>query len=177
MEQVLNVSLHMMTLAYTACHSCGRDFYFYSSQSVKSNNEMSAGGAKRRTYDQAFNNGEDGGLSRVSNASNTRNSTSNDETGAFWKSIDHLRTKPATFNSGQLLRVDQKRILGTLMICRAKILFLSRNVPKQALLNDPISISKILGELDQPDMAIELALSNNVSPAFAIASFLNMQKN
>lgn len=50
-------------------------------------------------------------------------------------------------------------------------------MPKQALLDDPLSISKILGELDQPDMAIELALSNKVSPAFAIASYLNMQKN
>ena len=36
--EVLNMSVYVMTLAYTACESCGVDFYFHSSQSVINSN-------------------------------------------------------------------------------------------------------------------------------------------
>ena len=62
------------------------------------------------------------------------------------------------------------------MLCRAKLVLLSSNLHQSAFSDDPLKISKVLGELNQSDLAIELAMANDVSPAFAIASYLYTQK-
>ena len=59
------MSVYVMTLAYTACESCGVNFYFHSSQSVinsKSSiiadrNPNTNSASKKRTYNEAMNAG------------------------------------------------------------------------------------------------------------------------
>ena len=62
------------------------------------------------------------------------------------------------------------------MLCRAKLVCLDE-MPSAATSNDPHYLSKVLVELGKSDMAVELALANNVSPAFAIASQLDNLNN
>jgi len=95
----------------------------------------------------------------------------------FWNSVDEISRRPAEYNRGKLVRVDHKKILGVLMICRAKLYCLTQMMTSAALSNAPLYLSKVLVELGQADMAVELALANNFSPAFAIASQLDNLKN
>ena len=62
------------------------------------------------------------------------------------------------------------------MLCRAKLICLDE-MPSAATSNDPLYLSKVLVELGKSDLAVELALANSVSPAFAIASQLDNLKN
>lgn len=62
------------------------------------------------------------------------------------------------------------------MICKAK-LYCQKHMPSAAMSNDVGYLSKVLAELDQIDQAVELALSNDVSPAFAIATKLDKLQN
>ena len=88
-----------------------------------------------------------------------------------------MKNQQSEFNSGKLQRVDQRRVLSVLLLCQARLVCLSNGLPSAALKDSALQLSKILVELDQSDLAVELALSNDVSPAFAIASNLDKLKN
>lgn len=58
------------------------------------------------------------------------------------------------------------------MLCKAQLVCLQQ-LPGSFVSNDPLQLSRILAEIDQIDLAVELALANSVSPAFAIATTLD----
>ena len=174
LEQVLTLSSFMMTLAFTACQSCGKDFYFHSSKAVRN---TLASTSRKRSYHEAMNSGQMSVDQQSSQRSSNASLVSADSTSAFWSNVDHLRSQPASFNSGKLVRVDSQRLMGVLLLCRARLHCLRQHMTSASYSEDPLQISKVLVELDQPDLAIELALSNKVSPAFAIATQLDKLKN
>lgn len=113
---------------------------------------------------------------RNSSQSSKRQSASGAENAAFWQSVDSLHRKPVKFSSGKLLKIDSKRIRATLLLCEAKLVCLEK-MPNAAASELPLYLSKVLAELDHNDLAIELALASDVSPAYAIATLLEKLKN
>lgn len=57
-----------------------------------------------------------------------------DDTEAFWSNVDRLKSLPAAFNSGKLIRIDSKSFLGALTLCRAQLYCAKQQM---AMNNDP----------------------------------------
>ena len=134
MRQVLSVAQFSMTLALTASQSCGKDFYFHSSQSVansKDHKVISGTGiqshtlvtndSRKRSYNEAMNAGRMV-VDEVRQQQLRRGSSNGSD--SFWSEIDQIGSRPAEFNCGKLIRVDHKRLLGVVMLCRAKLVCL-----------------------------------------------------
>ena len=105
-----------------------------------------------------------------------QSSSQSDTLQTFWSDVDSIRNEKATFNQGKLVKINHWSILGALLLCKAK-LFCLKHMPSTALNNSVQYLCKVLAELDQTDLAVSLALANDISPSFAIASKLDKLKN
>ena len=94
-----------------------------------------AGSAKKRSYNEAMASG-------YSQRESSEPQYASSQFELFWQQVDRLRSQPAAYNSGKLLKVTSQKLLGALTLCRAQ-LFCLEHLPGE-FRNDTQHLIKVL---------------------------------
>jgi hypothetical protein len=127
----------VFSLAYSASSLCGPDFTFYSGIDITVPQDSNS--AKRGFREFSGENSP----KRVSGESFTS------ELACHSANLEKLEKRTKQFNSGKLTLISQKDLLREQVLSRARLACLEYTTS-----DDPLTLSQILAELDQMDLAI-----------------------